>query len=174
MNRALAAMLAIIAVGSTAALVFELRSTPVEVRPPVPIRVGLPGPQRPVDSDSDGAVLFSIVLARPLFSPSRRPTAAVASAAGFEMPRLTGIIIDPVERRAIFAAADKAKSVVVKEGGALGEWSVRSIANEAVTLASPSGIRVLHLGFEKPKPEPGHQAASPPHQNGHAAWAAER
>lgn len=167
---ALLAMLTFI-VAASAAPFLEIREA--GVAPPVVVALHAPSVVKaPVMSDHSEEQLATI-RARPLFSPSRRPAVA-AVVPGIDMPRLTGIVIDVVERWAIFAGAENAKPVVVEEGGALGEWLVRSIAKDSVTLASSSGIRVLHSGFEKPNPEPDHQAASPPHRKTHAAWKKER
>ena len=92
-------------------------------------------------------------LARPLFSPDRRPPAGPHVVAGVpsapEFPRLAGIMVGPAGSRAIFAPPPPAKPIVVEEGGRVAGFVVRSIATEAVTLASPDGERVVRPSFAK-------------------------
>jgi len=94
-------------------------------------------------------------LARPLFSPGRRPAPqAVAVAAFADPPRLSGILVTPSGRSAIFAPSDGGKPLVATEGSTLGTYVVRSIEPEQVTLMGPKGSRVLHPAFENPAASP--------------------
>ena len=91
------------------------------------------------------------VLARPLFSPDRRPAADVASVAGSSLPglpRLAGILVGPFGRSAIFAA-DGSKPIVVQEGGHVGAYTVRSIEMAQVRLVGPDGGQVLNPSFDQ-------------------------
>jgi hypothetical protein len=86
------------------------------------------------------------IVARPLFSPTRRPreTAKSAGATDPELSdvRLTGIVIEPDRRLAIFAVAG-AKPRTLSLGEALNGWKLDSISPEEVSLSGPSGTRTL-------------------------------
>ncbi len=81
------------------------------------------------------------VLARPLFSASRRPAATVTS--GPQQPRLAGIVVGPAGRRAIFAGSGDARGSVVAAGQQAGAWHVVSIEADSVRVVGPDGPRVL-------------------------------
>ncbi len=81
------------------------------------------------------------ILARPLFSQSRRPAATVTS--GPQRPRLAGIVVGPAGRRAIFAGSGDARGVVAAAGQQAGAWRVVSIDADSVRVLGPEGPRVL-------------------------------
>ena len=85
-------------------------------------------------------------LARPLFSPSRRPPETVKSEGPADPElsdvRLTGIVIEPDRRLAIFAVAG-AKPRTLLLGEALNGWKIDSISPEEVALSGPGGTRTL-------------------------------
>lgn len=81
------------------------------------------------------------VLARPLFSPSRRPAATVA--AGPQQPRLAGIVMGPSGRRAIFAGEGDARGIVAEVGQQAGAWQIRAINETTVQVIGPEGLRTL-------------------------------
>jgi hypothetical protein len=89
------------------------------------------------------------VLARPLFSISRRPPKIVpgntgnADAGG---ARLAGILIGRFWRRAIFAPDGGGKPLVLGEGEAVNDTSIRKIEADKVVLASGE---VLKPAFDK-------------------------
>ena len=95
-------------------------------------------------------------LARPVFSPTRRPfaepdAAAPSPPAKEAVPRLAGIIISPSGRRAIFAdAAGHAHTAT--EGGQVGRFTVRAIQPGQVTVTSSEGERVLRPSFANAGP----------------------
>ncbi|MGC1408981.1 MAG: hypothetical protein WA864_08590 [Acetobacteraceae bacterium] len=93
----------------------------------------------------------AITLARPLFSPDRRPTAdAVTVASGRTvpgLPRLAGILVGPFGRSAIFAT-NGAKPIVVQEGGRVAAYTIKSIEATQVRLLGPDGAQVLYPSFE--------------------------
>jgi hypothetical protein len=100
--------------------------------------------EKPVDS-------AGAILARPLFAPSRRPPAPAAAtdpAAIAEPPRLTGVIVAPSTRRAIFAAT-KGRATVVSEGGSIGGYLVKSIDPSGAVLSGPMGEHVLRTTYAK-------------------------
>ncbi len=88
----------------------------------------------------------SAILARPLFSISRRPpkVAAGRSAALDGMPRLSGIMIAPGIRKAIFAPEGGGKPVVLGEGASLADTAIRTIAPGEVILASGQVLRPMY------------------------------
>ena len=112
--------------------------------------------------------LIATALASPLFSPTRRApeTAAASDAAdpGLTNVRLTGIVVEPDRRIAIFALAG-GKPLALTEGEALQDWRVDSISPERVSVVGSSGTRIL-----EPKPDtnlvrpslPAPKAAQPP------------
>ena len=85
-------------------------------------------------ADDDPAGLARTVLARPLFSPARRPAAAAGGGAGDTLPRLAGVVVAPGGGRAIFAPA-AGRPLVVPEGGRIGRYVVRAIVPGQVTLS---------------------------------------
>ena len=91
-------------------------------------------------------------LARPLFSRDRRPSPVAAASGGGPaksgLPRLTGVVIGPFGRTAIFAGPDGAKPVSVTEGKTLGAYTVRAIAPGRVTVTGPEGERVVMLAAD--------------------------
>jgi general secretion pathway protein N len=92
------------------------------------------------------------ILARPLFSKNRRPTPVVARAGGdtvlASLPRLTGVLVGPFGRSAIFASDSGGKPMVIVEGGTLGPYTVQAIEPGRVTVAGPEGVRQLQPSFD--------------------------
>jgi hypothetical protein len=108
--------------------------------------------------------LLATVLARPLFSSTRRPPQdAPSGAADSDLTdaRLTGIITTPRHRMAIFAVSGD-KPLKVAEGDAVSGWRVESITPREVSLSGPSGTKTL-----QPKIDP--NLAPPPAPIGQAA-----
>ena len=117
--------------------------------------------------------LTATILARPLFSPTRRP-AEIDPTDHSETPlsdmRLTGILITPDQHLAIFAPAG-GKPLVRSEGEMIGDWRIESIATQSVSLTGPTGATTL-----EPKADPNlvrvqaaQPAAAPPPQTAAAA-----
>jgi hypothetical protein len=160
MNRT--ALIAALAVGLAAVLAAELAPHPTDAPPPPAPPPPVPAIRQEAAKDDDGgsvAAWVDTILARPLLSPGRRPAAeaagpADAAAAGQELPRLTGIVVTPAGRRAIFAAAGTGRPIVVSEGGSIAGYVVRSIAPAEVTLSKAEGDRVI-----RPSPVKGSAAA---------------
>ena len=102
------------------------------------------------------------ILARPLFSQSRRPAATVTS--GPQQPRLAGIVVGPAGRKAIFAGSGDNRGVVVAAGQQAGAWHVVAIDADSVRVLGPEGPRVLRPsrddGAHSSTPAPG---TLPPH-----------
>ncbi len=154
-------VLAAAALGGTIALEFGRRLPDSDLM--VPATAPLPAPaaptSAPVAEADDAGRRVAEVLARPLFSPGRRPAAQAAgpAAATAVLPRMTGVIVTPAGRRAIFVNG-AGKPTVVTEGGRIGAYAVQSIEAGRVTLAGPDGQRVVATTFD-PKPAP--RTASP-------------
>jgi uncharacterized membrane protein YgcG len=99
-------------------------------------------------------------IAEPLLGPTQRPPEA-ASSDNADDPRppdvrLTGIVIEPDQRIAIFAV-NGTKSVVLSEGEALNDWRIDSISPQKVSLSGPAGTMTL-----KPKPDANLVRPAPP------------
>jgi len=84
---------------------------------------------------------FRDIAERPLFSPSRRPSAAALAVAPQGL-RLEGVLVVGAEKRAIIKQADGHTARVV-EGETVGEWTVREIDRDHVLLVA--GDRRLEL-----------------------------
>ena len=99
-------------------------------------------------------------LARPIFNPGRRPdsVAAVAGTAAPGLPRLTGVMIGPFGKRAIFDTGADGKPVTITEGDKIGGYMLRRIENDRVTVVGPSGTQDLRPAFNRAQ---GSQANDP-------------
>ncbi len=106
-----------------------------------------PALRQPAPADHATAWVATI-LARPLFSPQRRPseTVATAKATGPEMPRLTGVLVSEAGSGAIFAQAGE-KPIVAKAGDRVGPFLIRSISVGQVIVQGPAGLVTLHPVF---------------------------
>jgi hypothetical protein len=99
------------------------------------------------------------ILARPLFSATRRPPPQSDSPTGdsaLSDTRLTGIVTEPGYRFAIFAPHG-AKALIVHEGDTVSGWRVENITPSEVSLTGPEGTKTL-----QPKNDPSLVRASPP------------
>jgi len=101
------------------------------------------------------------VLARPLFTPNRQPSArSSAKAQGASdafRRRLTGVAIGPAIRKAVFAGEGRDKPVVVAEGEALDGWTVDSVSAGAVTVRAGNASQIVEIA--KPKSGDGPKTA---------------
>jgi hypothetical protein len=102
--------------------------------------------------DPDTSALIAEILERPLFSPDRAPrdveTAAGPQIEEKEPPqlesRLTGIMIGPQGREALFQQGD-GNFTALKEGGEIDGWKVTAIRNAEVVLSSDFGNQVVEV-----------------------------
>jgi hypothetical protein len=122
-----------------------------------------------VSKTNDTSASIDTILARPLFTPGRRPPsqphAEPAPTTKAALPRLAGVLVSPAGKAAIFAGGDT-KPVVVHEGGRLGAYTVQSIEPGRVTLLGPGGTVVLQPTFENvTKP-----TSTPPHSGNAGGW----
>jgi hypothetical protein len=157
------ALLVLAAAALGGIIVLELGWRLPDGDPMVPATASLPAPAAPASTPAadDAGRRVAEVLARPLFSPGRRPAAEAAgpAAAAAALPRMTGVIVTPAGRRAIFVNG-AGKPTVVTEGGRIGAYAVQSIEAGRVTLAGPDGQRVVATAFD-PKPAPRTAAPAP-------------
>jgi hypothetical protein len=145
------------------ALLFLELTAPGHVEPQpfaaAPRRALAPAPLRPPGENVQA--LLATTLARPLFSPTRRPSGKSdggGATGGLGDSRLTGIITVPQHRIAIFAMPG-AKPLVVSEGDTVSGWRIDSITPEEVSLTGPDGSKTL-----KPKADPALAVARVPPQ----------
>ena len=117
-----------------------------------------PSTQAPASQNTSSVPAYDTyvaeLLARPLFSSTRRPDQAprlpgsAATVAG--VPRLSGILVNGADRRAIFAGAEqggRVQSIVAREGDDVGAYRVQSVTFASVTLTGPNGAVVLKPSF---------------------------
>jgi general secretion pathway protein N len=118
--------------------------------------------------------LVATVLARPLFSSTRRPPQDAPSGAAADSDlndaRLTGIVTTPRHRLAIFAVTGD-KPLRVAEGDAVSGWRIESITPREVSLSGPSGTKTLQPKLDTnlapppgqpPVGQPGGRVPTPP------------
>lgn len=93
----------------------------------------------------------AISLTRPVFDPDRHRIADVGGASLPGLPRLSGILVAPDRRHALFAIGDR--TTVVDEGGQIGGYVVRSIEPDRVVVQNVAGRHVLRPGFARMRSE---------------------
>jgi hypothetical protein len=148
------AILGVVAVPLGAIITWELRvAAPVIDDPPMVVRTELPVPAIARPGRPDRAEQWvAAILARPLFSPTRRASVRTpqdgGTAAPPGLPRLAGILVSPLGKAAIFAGIGETKPVVVREGARVGSYVVRSIRPDQITLRGPDGERIVSPSYE--------------------------
>ena len=93
------------------------------------------------------------ILARPVFTPNRQPSAARSGKAQAAEPfkrRLTGVAIGPSTREAVFAGEGRDKPAIVVEGQAIEGWTVETVAAGAVTVRAGSASQQIEITKAKP------------------------
>ena len=129
-----------------------------------PVPVTIPGPAARAEQDAERGAWVKTALAKPLFSPTRRPSAQAVAPVVVErkgVPRLTAVMTGPFGRRAVFAGPEGGKPLVVETGDSVGEFRVQAIDSDGVTLSGPDGVRHLRPSFAEEAP-PIPQNAIPP------------
>jgi hypothetical protein len=146
-------LLACLATGLGAVIARESTPGPSTGRGPLAADVTRLGPVAPHAGDTKQVQSWvDMILARPLFSPSRRPPASAAGSgtSGPGFPRLTGIVIMPHRREAIFAVAGRTQPIVMIEGSRLNGVLIKSIDAGAVVIVDAAGTRRLRPSFAPP------------------------
>lgn len=150
-----------VAGGLTALLAWELGAFSA-TEPAIAPRPGVAAAAQPITAPDHSSEWTATILARPLLSPDRRPPSETEAIAGNGtpqgLPRLSGVLVGPFGRSAIFAAEGD-KPVVALEGSRVGAWTVRSIAGGTVEVIGPGGARTLHPSFQS---SPAAPAGAPP------------
>jgi hypothetical protein len=105
----------------------------------------------PVTLESKETALWArAIIARPLFSTSRRPPKGKQTVTGTDttLPRLAGIMITKAGRRAIFMP-EGGKSATLAEGATLEDNTIRQIRADYVVLSGPKGDFILRPSYDK-------------------------
>lgn len=121
----------------------------------------LPDPAAPVSNEA----LADEILARPLFTisrqPARRPGAATRDGGNTFRQRLTGVVLEPALREAVFAGEGRGRGTVVREGDAIDGWTVEDVTADSVTVRGVGGSLALDVpkgkslgGLSAPKGDP--------------------
>lgn len=102
---------------------------------------------------------YAAVTERPLFNQSRRPPSI---ADGIAQPSVqgslsvAGIVISGRERIAFIRQGNDRKLTRMQEGQAIGDWTIRSISTDRVTLAGRGGEATLLLQTKQAAAKAGH------------------
>ena len=138
-----------------------------EIASVVPPRMPTPLPAARPSASGQYDVLVATILARPLFSTTRRPpqhSDGPAADSDLDNARLAGIVTEPGHRFAIFAPTG-AKPLIVSEGDTVSGWRVESITAREVSLSGPGGTKTLEPKIDPnlaPPAPPPMAAATPP------------
>lgn len=106
---------------------------------------------------------YAAIVERPLFSSSRRPTPGAGGVPGPSVEsryRLLGIVATGVRKTAF--VAEGARRLEIAEGDTLDGWTVKTIGQDRVLLASPAGEAALKLKLAPPEPPSPAPAAQNP------------
>ena len=118
---------------------------------PVPTITVPPRPSAAPLSADLGTRWAATALARPLFNPGRRPTQMppVEAVSPPSPPRLTGTLIGPSGKRALFAGGKVGdRPATVGENDRVGIWTVQAIRAGIVTIIGPDGMQELRVTAE--------------------------
>lgn len=120
-----------------------------------PVAPAVP-PMRNGANNQEVAAWVAGIVARPLFSASRRPDPAPnapaqgpADDASKEIPRLSGVLVVANARHAMFQPPGDTPPLVVAEGETVAGWRVVKINLQSVTLNGPGGETVLEPKFDE-------------------------
>ena len=119
-------------------------------------------------SRGGGLERYSEIVARPLFSRSRRPVAADTAKVKVERPSeidklvLTGIVSGPDTRVAMLVNTQNKKEVRLVEGQSYNGWKLKSFSEGGVTFSYRGRTRELPLLKKKAQPKAGRKRALPP------------
>jgi hypothetical protein len=158
------------AVGLAGIVALEIRGSVRQAAPTPGAAAGRPAAPTLADAageaaDDQAERRVATLLGRPVFTPGRRPDEDAAVGSGTGLTRLTGVMVSPLGKAAIFAGVAGGKPIVIGEGARIGVYVIRSIEAGAVTVTGPDGQHVLYPTFE-PSASPKQAAAPPPPQAG--------
>ena len=149
--KALPIGLAVLSAALCVVIAGELSSHPPDAGPVARSATGgvSPQPPQPLEPPNRRSVWLDQILARPLFSPDRRPV-EVGGVSG--LPRLTGIVVAGSQRVAIFAGPANQHPIVAEAGTRVGAFEVQTIGDSGVTVVGPEGTSLLRPIFDPVKP----------------------
>ena len=120
--------------------------------PPARILPAIPAPGAGAGADATVGQWANTILARPIFSQTRRPPAVAEPNTVVVLPRLTAIIITPGTRYAVFSPPG-GKPLTLGPGGEVAGYELKSITAGSVALLGPDGgITTLRPQFLTPAP----------------------
>ncbi|HMN56643.1 MAG TPA: hypothetical protein PKE15_05305 [Ottowia sp.] len=147
-----------------------------------------PAPQAPQLDDVQAALLhanpaaaatYPVVLARPLFEATRRPSGAPSTAKGpaaapsaIEQARLQGIVAGPTLSGVMLEEGGQSRFVRV--GEAVGDWTLQSVQGRQARFVRRGQQRVLDWAVPAGEPAPAPSAKAPPSVAATAPAAAQR
>ncbi len=120
---------------------------------------------RPAPVGAEITRWVNTILARPLFSVTRKPDAAPSNAGPAvadehqDLPRLSGIFSVSNIRHAVFQPSGDVPPLVVAEGELVAGWNVVKIDLDGVTLKGPSGETKVEPKFDENLTPPAPPAA---------------
>lgn len=98
----------------------------------------------PEATPDERARQVAAILARPLFSPDRRPPSEpLVAVIDVPVPRLTGTLLGPFGRHAVLAVGDR--QISRAEGDEFDGWTVHEVDNGKVSLLRPDQSGQLRL-----------------------------
>jgi hypothetical protein len=107
-----------------------------------------------IDANEVAQGWVATAVERPLFREDRRPLKAASDVVleADEPLRLTGVIIGPFGKRAIFMSEKNAKPIVMVEGARVGNLMVRLIEPGRAVVELGGDVRTLKPTFAKESP----------------------
>ncbi len=120
---------------------------PAEAAPVAPAAPGaLPAATAATQDHVDRASLIADILARPVFSPGRRPDPAAAAAAHSPAAfRLVGVVLSGTRRFALVQMADEPRPRHVAEGEHIGDYRIVAISADRIRARGSDGERDVPL-----------------------------
>ena len=110
---------------------------------------------RPAPAGAEITRWVNTILARPLFSVTRKPDATASNAGPAitddhqDLPRLSGILTVGNTRHALFQPSGDVPTLTVGEGELVAGWNVVKIGLDSVTLKGPNGETTLEPKFDE-------------------------
>lgn len=162
-HRLLIAFLALLCVALASIDVSELTGSATTAPEPPPSGASVSLKPEPVATKAGSFSLaglgsFSIVTARPLFSPTRRPSApAVDGSGAWSTFALAGIIITPQSREALVVHGKPPAIAHLAEGQTIEGWTLRAIYPDHVVFSDQlreHELKLIDKGVPSARPGP--------------------